>query len=148
MKIILLSDLRHTGKRGEVVQVKPGFARNYLLPKKLAAPATPGNLKWFEEQRSKIDARHADERNAAAEIAARLASIKLQLAKRAGETETLYGSVTPAEIEEALAAQGITVDRRSIDLGGGIKTLGDHVVRIDLHSEVVAEVELTVIPET
>jgi len=148
MKVILLSDLRQAGKRGEVVSVKPGFARNYLLPKKLATPATPGNLKWFEEQRSKIDARHAAERNAAAEIAAELASIKLEVAKRAGENETLYGSVTSAEIEEALAARGVTVDRRSIDLGGGIKTLGEHVVRIDLHSEVIAEVELTVVPET
>ncbi|HVS65767.1 MAG TPA: 50S ribosomal protein L9 [Thermoanaerobaculia bacterium] len=148
MKVILLSDLRQAGKRGDVVSVKPGFARNYLLPKKLATPATPGNLKWFEEQRSKIDARHADERNAAAEIAAQLASIKLEIAKRAGENETLYGSVTSAEIEEALAARGVTVDRRSIDLGGGIKTLGEHVVRIDLHSEVIAEVELTVVPET
>lgn len=148
MKVILLSDLRQAGKRGDVVSVKPGFARNYLLPKKLATPATPGNLKWFEEQRSKIDARHAAERNAAAEIAAELASIKLEIAKRAGENETLYGSVTSAEIEEALAARGVTVDRRSIDLGGGIKTLGEHIVRIDLHSEVIAEVELTVVQET
>jgi large subunit ribosomal protein L9 len=148
MKVILLSDLRQTGKRGQVVQVRPGFARNYLLPKKLAAPATPGNLKWFEEHRSKIDARHAAERNAAAEIAAQLASIKLQITKRAGESETLYGSVTPTDVEEALAARGVTVDRRSIDLGGGIKSLGEHVVRIDLHSEVIAEVKLTVVPET
>ncbi|HVS16887.1 MAG TPA: 50S ribosomal protein L9 [Thermoanaerobaculia bacterium] len=148
MKVILLSDLRHTGKRGQVVSVKPGFARNYLLPKKLAAPATPGNLKWFEEQRSKIDARHASERTAAAEIAARLASIKLEIKKRAGESETLYGSVTPAEVEQALAAKGVEVDRRSIDLAGGIKTLGEHTVRIDLHSEVVAELELTVVAET
>jgi large subunit ribosomal protein L9 len=148
MKVILLSDLRHTGKRGQVVQVKPGFARNFLLPKKLAAPATPGNLKWFEEQRSKIDARHAAEHNAAAEIAAQLASIKLEIAKRAGESDTLYGSVTPAEVEEALAARGVQVDRRDIDLAGGIKTIGNHTVRIDLHSEVVAEVELTVIAET
>jgi large subunit ribosomal protein L9 len=148
MKVILLSDLRHTGKRGQVIQVKPGYARNYLLPKKLAAPATPGNLKWFDEQRTKIDARHAAERNAAAEIAAQLASIKLEIKKRAGESETLYGSVTPAEVEEALAARGVQVDRRSIDLAGGIKTLGEHTIRIDLHSEVVAEVELTVVPET
>lgn len=148
MKVILLSDLRQTGKRGEVVDVKPGFARNFLLPQKLAKPATPGNLKWFEEQRAKIDARHAAERQAAAEIAAQLASIKLQIAKRAGESETLYGSVTPAEVEEALVEKGVEVDRRMIDLGGGIKTLGDHVVRIDLHSEVIAEVEVTVVPET
>ena len=148
MKVILLSDLRHQGRRGEVVEVKPGFARNFLLPQGLAMVATAGNLKRFEQERKKIDLRHAAERTAAAEVAAQLAGVKITLAKRATESNTLYGSVTASEIAEALAAKGIEVDRRRIDLAGGIKTLGDHVVRVDLHSEVIAELTVAVVAET
>ncbi len=147
MDVILLSDLRHTGRRGDVVRVKSGYARNYLLPRGLAAPATPGNLKWFEQQRAKIDAAHAAERDVAAQRAAEIAGVTVQIAKRAGESETLYGSVTPGEVVDALAERGIEVDRRDVDLAGGIKTLGEHMVRIDLHSEVVAEVKVQVVPE-
>ena len=147
MEVILLSDQRHLGRRGEVVRVKPGYARNYLLPQGLALTATPANLKYFAEQKKKIDARHAKEREAAAEIAAQFAAVKLTIAKKVGETQTLYGSVTATEVAEALAARGIEVDKRKIDLGGGIKTLGDHVVAIDLHPEVVAEITVAVVPE-
>ncbi len=147
MKVILLSDLRHQGKRGQVIDVKSGFARNFLLPQGLALVATPGNLKYFEQQRKKIDAKHARERDAAAEIAARLVGLKLSVAKRVGETETLYGSVTATEVAELLQAKGFEIDRRRIDLEGGIKTLGDHPVRIELHPEVIAEVTVTVVPE-
>ncbi len=147
MRVILMQDLRHTGRRGEVVKVKPGFARNYLLPQGLALEATPGNLKVFEQQRSKIDAHHAKERDAAALVAARLAELRVEIAKRVGESETLYGSVTATEIAEALAAKGVEVDRRRIDLEGGIKTLGEHPVRIHLHPEVVAEVIVKVVAE-
>lgn len=145
MKIILLSDLRHRGRRGEIVDVKPGYARNFLFPNGMALVANDGNLKIFEQERKKIDARHAAERQAAAEIAARIAGIKLSLTKRATESGTLYGSVSVTEIAEALAAKGVEVDRRQIDLVGGIKTLGDHLVRVDLHSEIVAELAVTVV---
>lgn len=144
MKIILLSDLRHRGRRGEIVDVKPGYARNFLFPNGMALVANDGNLKIFEQERKKIDARHAAERQAAAEIAARIAGIKLSLTKRATESGTLYGSVSVTEIAEALAAKGVEVDRRQIDLVGGIKTLGDHLVRVDLHSEIVAELAVSV----
>jgi large subunit ribosomal protein L9 len=144
MKVILLADLRHRGRRGQVVEVKPGYARNFLLPQGLALEATAGNLKVFEHERKKIEARHAADRQAAAEVAARIAGVRIALRKRAMETGALYGSVTATEIVEALAKQGIEVDRRQVDLAGGIKTLGDHAVRIDLHSEVVAEVAVTV----
>lgn len=147
MKVILLSDLRHQGKRGQVVDVKSGYARNFLLPQGLALIATPGNLKYFEQQRKKIDAKHARERDAAAQIAARLAGVKLSVAKRVGETQTLYGSVTATEVAEMLQAKGFEIDRRRIDLEGGIKTLGDHPVRIELHPEVIAEVVVTVVAE-
>lgn len=147
MKVILLSDQRHLGKRGQVVDVKPGFGRNYLLPQGIALSATPANIKYFEQQRAKIDARHAKDRDAAAEFAARLAGLRLEIAKRVGETNTLYGSVTAGDIADALAKKGVTVDRRRIDLEGGIKTVGDHPVRIELHSEVVAEVIVSVVKE-
>lgn len=144
MKVVLLSDVRNTGRRGDVVNVKPGYARNFLLPNGLALPATPGNIKVFEQQRKKIDLAHAKEREEAAKIAAVLAGTRLKIRKRVGETQTLYGSVTAHEIAELLEAKGIEIDRRKIDLHGGIKTLGDHTVRVDLHPEVVAELTVTV----
>ncbi|MEM7349665.1 MAG: 50S ribosomal protein L9 [Acidobacteriota bacterium] len=149
MEIILLEDVRRLGQRGDVVRVKPGFARNYLLPKGSALEATKGNRAYFEQQRKKIDARHTKKRNEAAEIAARIAEINLKVAKRVGEKETLYGSVTTAEIADLLEKKGVTVDKRRIDLGGvtGLKSLGEHKVAIDLHPEVVAELVVTVVPE-
>ena len=147
MKVILLKDLRQAGRRGEIVDVKPGFARNYLVPKGVAAVASNANIKAFAHQRRRIDEEHEAERSKAAELAAEMAGVTLTIAKRAGESENLYGSVTPVEIVEALAEKEIEVDRRSVDLAGGIKTLGEHVVRIDLHSDVVAEVNLKVVPE-
>ena len=147
MKVILMSDLRHRGKRGEVVEVKPGYARNFLLPQRLALVATEGNKQYFLQQRKKIDATHNALRDAAAAVAAQIADKHVTIAKRVGETQTLYGSVTAGEVAEALKAQGVEVDRRQIDLEGGIKTLGDHAVRIELHPEVVAEVTVTVVPE-
>ncbi len=147
MKVILLSDQRHLGKRGEEVEVKPGHGRNFLVPQGLALEATHANRKYFEAQRAKIDARHAKEKDAAAEIAAKLAGLKLEIAKRVGETETLYGSVTAGDIAELLGKKGFAVDRRRIDLEGGIKTLGDHSVRIDLHPEVLAQVTVSVVRE-
>ena len=144
MKVILMSDLRHRGRRGEVVEVKPGFARNFLLPQGLAMEATPGNLKVFEHQRKKIEARHEAERAVASDVATRIAGARIELKKRAMETGSLYGSVTAGEIVDGLAAQGVEVDRRQVDLAGGIKSLGEHVVRIDLHSEVVAELAVVV----
>jgi large subunit ribosomal protein L9 len=139
-----MQDVLHTGERGQVVNVKPGYARNFLIPKGYALEATPGNQKYFEQQRKKIDARHAKEREAAQQIAAAIGELKLKIAKRVSEAETLYGSVTAGEINELLHEKGVEVDKRRIDLEGGIKTLGDHQVRIELHPDVIAEVTLTV----
>jgi large subunit ribosomal protein L9 len=147
MKVILLQDVRHTGHRGEIIEVKPGFARNFLLPQKMAALATGGNLKLFEQQRSKIEERHVVERTSAVERSAALMDLRIEIPKRASESQNLYGSVTPAEIEEALAARGIEVDRRTLDLAGGIKTLGEHKVRVHLHPEVTAEITVNVVAE-
>jgi large subunit ribosomal protein L9 len=147
MRVILLSDQRNLGKRGLVVDVKPGYARNYLLPQGIALEATTGNIAYFEQQKKKIDARHAKEREAAAAIGATLAGLKLEIQKRAGENEVLYGSVTASDVAAALEAKGITIDRRNLDLGDGIKRLGDHTVRVDLHAEIVAELVVSVVPE-
>ncbi|RPH56667.1 50S ribosomal protein L9 [bacterium] len=147
MRVILLSDQRHLGRRGELVDVKPGYGRNFLLPQGIALEATDANIKYFEHQRAKIDARHAREQAAAQEIANRMADLRLEIAKRVGETDTLYGSVTAGDIALILEQKGFTVDRRRIDLEGGIKTLGDHPVRIELHPEVVAEVTVSVVRE-
>jgi large subunit ribosomal protein L9 len=144
VRVILLSDQRHLGKRGQVVDVKPGYGRNYLVPQGLALEATHANVKFFEQQRAKIDAQHAKERAAAAEIAKTMEGLRVEIPKRVGETGTLYGSVTAGDVAEALEKKGFLVDRRRIDLEGGIKTLGDHPVRIELHPEVIAEVTVAV----
>ncbi len=147
MKVILLSDQRHLGKRGETVEVKPGFGRNYLLPQGLALEATQSNQKLVQHRRSKIEEAHAKERGAAEEIKARLEGLRIEIPKRVGDRDTLYGSVTTGDIAAALAAKGFVVDRRRIDLEGGIKSLGDHTVHVDLHPEVLAAVIVAVIRE-
>jgi len=146
MRVILLNDLRSRGKRGQEVEVKPGFARNYLLPQGYAVEATDANRKWFVSQRKKIDAQAAKERESAIEAAGVLTGARVELHKRVGETGTLYGSVTATEVAEALEAKGIKVDRRKIDVGGGIKAIGDHRVSVYLHPDVTAEVMVTVLP--
>jgi large subunit ribosomal protein L9 len=146
MRVILLNDLRHKGKRGQKVEVKPGFARNFLLPQGLAVEASDASRKWFQSQRKKIDAKIAKEREGALQLAGTLTGVRVEIAKRVGETGTLYGSVTATEVAEALSAKGVTVDRRNIDVGGGIKSVGDHRVNIYLHPEVTAELMVTVLP--
>lgn len=152
MQVILLQDMRQLGRRGDVVRVKPGYARNFLLPQGVALENTRANVAYFEQQKKKIDAVHAKERDEAMAIAAAIAELKVSIAKRVGETETLYGSVTAADVAEVLEKKGVTVDKRKIDLGvahgHGIKTLGEHKVTIDLHPEVIAELTVSVVSAT
>jgi len=145
VKIILLSDQRHLGKRGEVVDVKPGFGRNFLVPQGIALEASHANIKFFEQQRAKFDAQYARERDAAAAIGKSMEGLRIEIPKRVGETGTLYGSVTAGDVAELLEKKGFPVDRRRIDLEGGIKSLGDHAVRVELHPEVIAEVTVSVV---
>lgn len=147
MKVILMRDVRHTGHRGEVVNVKAGYARNYLVPNGMALEATPGNMKYFEQQKQKIEVTHEKERDTASARAAEISAVEIEIPKRVGDSGTLYGSVTAGEVAEALEAKSITVDKRRIDLGGGIKSIGEHLVRIELHSEVSAEVKVHVVSE-
>jgi large subunit ribosomal protein L9 len=147
MRVILLKDHRHLGQRGDEVDVKPGYGRNYLLPRGLALQANDANRKYFDAMRGKIEAVHVKERDEAQAIAEQLEGTRLEITKKAGETGTLFGSVTATEIADELEKKGIEVDRRRIDLEGGIKTIGDHEVRILLHSEVTVEIMVTVLPE-
>jgi len=147
MRVILLKDHRHLGRRGDEVDVKPGYGRNYLLPRGLALLSSDANRKHFEAMRAKIEAQHIQEREEAQAVADKLSGLRLEIPKKAGETGTLFGSVTASEIADELDKKGIEVDRRRIDLEGGIKTIGDHEVRILLHSEVTVEIMVTVLPE-
>jgi len=147
MEVILLQDLRHAGRRGEIIDVKPGYARNYLVPSGIALEAIPANIKIFEQQRVKLDAIHLQEVAAAEVAATQINGLRLKIAKRVTEAETLYGSVTATDVVTLLEEKGITVDRRRIDLEGGIKEVGEHEVRIELHPDVIAAVTVDVVPE-
>jgi len=147
MEVILRDHVENVGRRGEVVKVADGYARNYLLPRKLALPATPGNLKQIERERVKLDAREAEEKTAAEAIAARMAGLETVISRKVGETEVLYGSVTSADIAEAVAALGFDVDKRKIVLREPIKKLGEYTVPIRLHREVVLQLPVKVVGE-
>ncbi|MDA8016903.1 MAG: 50S ribosomal protein L9 [Thermoanaerobaculia bacterium] len=147
MEVILLQDTRNLGKRGEVVDVKPGYARNFLLPQGVALEANQGNMAFFEQQREKIDAAHSKALEEAQEMAAKINEIRITVSKRVGESGTLYGSVTTMDVVAALAEKDVTVEKRQIDLGAiSLKTLGEHPVKIDLHAEVDAEVIVEIVP--
>lgn len=146
MEVILRDHVDNLGRRGDVVKVADGYARNYLLPRKLALPATPGNLKIVERQRKIADAAEAAEKAGAEALAVRLTQAECVMARRVGEQETLYGSVTAADIAEELAAKGFEIDKRKIQLAEPIKHLGEFSVAIKLHRDVVAHVPVKVTP--
>jgi large subunit ribosomal protein L9 len=147
MEVILREHVDNLGRRGEVVKVADGYARNYLLPRKLALVATEGNKKQIERERAKFEAKEQEERKVAEALAARLANIEVVIARRVGETEALYGSVTSADIVEALAAKGFDIDRRKLQLPEPIKSLGEMDVPIRLARDVSASVKVKVVAE-
>ena len=147
MKVILMQDLRHGGTRGDVITVKPGYARNYLFPNGYALEATDGNLKLFQEQRKKIEEKHEQLRATAVEEAAKFEGVEVTITRRVSEADTLYGAVTAAEVAEALENAGHHVDRKRIDLEGGIKAVGEYPVRIEIHSDVTAEIKVHIVGE-
>ena len=147
MEVILRDHVDNLGRRGEVVKVADGYARNYLLPRKLALPATEANKKWIERERKIAEARDQEERGAADAIASRLTVLELTIAKKVGENDQLYGSVTNADIAEVLAKKGFEVDRRKILLPDPIKSLGEHTVPVKLHRDVTAQLKVTVAKE-
>lgn len=144
MEVILREDIEKLGNRGQVVKVAAGFARNFLLPRRLAVPATEANKKIVEQERQAALRREAKEAAQAQELAALLAAVTLTTVQKAGEQDVLFGSVTSKDIAELLDKQGYSIDRRKIDLEHPIKTLGEHKVNIKLHREVVATVTVVV----
>ena len=147
MEIILRETVENLGKRGEVVKVADGYARNYLLPRKLALPATEGNKKHVERERRIVEAREAEEKGQADAIATRLAAIEIRIERRVGETDQLYGSVTSADIADFLKTKGFEIDRRKLLLPEPIKTIGEHNVPLKLHREVTVPLKVTVAKE-
>ena len=147
MKIILREDVENLGKVGDVVEVKPGYGRNYLIPRAKAVMATLGNIRKIEHDKKVILARQAKLKASATAVARRLAEVEIRIARKVGEQDKLYGSVTALDVAEALAAIGLQIDRRSIQLDEPIKALGDFDVPVKLHSEVVQPVKLHVVAE-
>jgi len=147
MEVILREHVDNLGRRGEVVKVADGYARNYLLPRKLALVATEGNKQQIERERAKFDAREDEEKKVAGALAARLASVEIEIARKVGETEALYGSVTSGDIVEALTAKGFEIDRRKLNLPEPIKRLGEYDIPVRLHREVIVPIKVKVIAE-
>ncbi len=144
MEVILREDVKDLGRAGALVRVKPGYARNFLLPKGLAFEATAGNKKRIEhEQNAKASRAHLEKTEALA-FAARLANVEITLKAKAGEGDKLFGSITTADLADALSAKGFVIDKRKIELGHPIKQLGLHSVSVRLHADVHAEIKVTV----
>ena len=144
VRLILRENVDHLGDRGEIVTVAPGYARNYLLPKGLALVVSEGNLKMLDQQHRVWAAREAQELGVAEAMAARVNAVELTVEKKAGESGTLYGSVTTSEIQELLAGKGIEVGRRQILPAGPIKAIGTFEVAIKIHRKVKAKIKLEV----
>lgn len=144
MKVILRTDVENLGSLGDMVEVKAGYGRNYLLPQGFAMLATPANQKVFELDRKKLQAKTEAQRGAAADLAAKIAANPVIISMRVGDNDKLYGSVTSAMIAEALEAKGVEVDRRRILLDAPIRSLGNYTIRVRLHADVVAELALTI----
>jgi large subunit ribosomal protein L9 len=148
MEVILRDHVDNLGQRGDIVKVAEGYARNYLLPRKLALAVTESNKRQIERERKVVEAREAEEKGQAEALAQRLTQIELQIARRVGENQTLYGSVTSADVAHALQAKGFEIDKRKIQLPEPIKALGESTVSVRVHREVVAQVRVKVVPET
>lgn len=147
MKVILKADVKDLGRMGEVVNVKDGFARNYLLPQGLAAEANTKNVKALEHETKKIQEMAKKVKSGASGLAEQIAAAKVTIKAKAGEEEKLFGSVTSMDIADALKAEGIEIDKKKIHLDEPIKRLGEYTVTIKLHSEVSAQLNVQVVPE-
>ncbi|HEX8878808.1 MAG TPA: 50S ribosomal protein L9 [Candidatus Acidoferrum sp.] len=148
MQIILQEDIDKLGHRGDVVTVKPGYARNYLLPRKLAVEATEGNLKAIERIRASLAKRTATELEAAQQQAELLNIVALKFTRKTGENDQMFGSVTAADISEALAAQGFQIDKRQVQLAEPIKIIGESQVTIKVFRDVTAQIKVGVEKES
>jgi large subunit ribosomal protein L9 len=147
MELILRDDVEKLGRRGDVVKVKDGYARNFLLPRGLGMPVTAANKAMIEKEKKAHEARLAKEKAEFESLAARIAGLRFVAPRKVGENEVLYGSVTAGDIAEFLKAKGIEIDKRKVQLEEPIKHLGEHEVKVKLHPEVVASVRLLVTKE-
>ena len=147
MEIILREHVEHVGNRGDVVKVADGYARNYLLPRKLALPATEANKHWIARERKIAEAREGEERGTAEALADRLVAIDLTIARKVGDNGQLFGSVTNGDIAELLASKGLDVDRRKILLPDPLRALGEVMVPVKLHRDVTAQLKVTIVKD-
>jgi large subunit ribosomal protein L9 len=147
MEVILREHVDNLGRRGDVVKVAEGYARNYLLPRKLALAVTDANKRQIERERKAAEARDAEERSQAEAFGQRLSALEIEIARRVGENETLYGSVTSADIAQALQAKGFDVEKKKIQLGEPLKAIGETTVPVRIHRDVVAQLRVKVVPE-
>jgi large subunit ribosomal protein L9 len=147
VKVILIQDVDSLGLGGEILEVARGYARNYLIPKKIALEATEDNIKRTEAQRKNIEIKRIKLKEDAQKIKERLAEVVVTIAQKAGEEDKLYGSVTSMDIADGLERQGITIDRRKVILDKPIKSLGEFPVSIKLHPNVTASIKVKVVPE-
>ena len=147
MEVILREHVDNLGRRGDVVKVAAGYARNFLLPRKLALPVTEASRRQIERERDKAEARDAEERSGAEALAQRMGAVDISIARRVGENQTMYGSVTSADIAQALASKGFDVEKRKIQLADAIKSIGEHTVPVKIHRDVTADVKVKVVAE-
>jgi len=147
MEVILREHVDNLGRRGDVVKVASGYARNYLLPRKLALAVNEANKRQIERERKNAEVRELEEKTQAEAFAARLAEAEISIARRVGEHDALYGSVTSADIAAALAAKGFEIDKRKISLAEPIKALGEVTVPVKIHRDVTAQVKVSVVAE-
>jgi len=147
MEVILREHVDNLGRRGEIVKVADGYARNYLLPRKLALLATDGNKQVIERERAKFEAKESEEKKVAEAVADRVNNVEVEISRKVGETAALYGSVTTADIAEALHAKGLDIDKRKIVLQEPIKKLGEYDVPVKLHRDVQTRIKVKVVGE-
>ena len=148
MEVILREHVDNLGRRGDVVKVTPGYARNFLLPRKLALAVTENNKRQIEREKKLAEARDLEERSAADAVAARIAALDIEIGRRVGENDTLYGSVTSADIAQALQAKGFEIDKRKIALPEPLKALGETSVPVKIHRDVTAHVKVRVVADS
>lgn len=147
MEVILREHVDNLGRRGDVVKVAEGYARNYLLPRKLALAVTDANKRQIEREKKVAEVKDAEERHQADAVAERLSQVEIEIARRVGENDTLYGSVTSADIAHALEAKGFTIEKRRILLPDALKALGEFTVPVKIHRDVTAHVRVKVVAE-
>jgi large subunit ribosomal protein L9 len=147
MELILREHVEHLGRRGDIVKVAAGYGRNYLLPRKLALQVTEDAKRQIEREKKLAEVKDLEDQRAAEAVAARIAELDIEISRRVGDQDTLYGSVTSADIAAALKAKGFDIDKRKIVLPDPIKALGENTVPIKVHHGVVAQAKVRVVAE-